>query len=615
MREVCFVLFTLVLFGTSLGQVPSEINRSRIPSPALSKEKPGTNDYSSEEKMSVWSSDFSNANEWTIGNSAGNSADWTISNEPYFWWSNNDNLVSTSGGNMASFNSDAFATGDNQIENNAWIQTTTPINCSGYNGIELTFEQFYSKWTSKTIVEVSSDNGQTWTDFEVNSSMIANEETNNPSLVTVNISSAAGNEQYVLIRLLFLSNDVSDGGTDNTAGVAWDYGWIIDDFNVRTLPNNDIALLDAWHADLSVGYEYSMVPLDQVREMVPTLVIQNQGSMHQNVDVECVISGGSGVINTLVVNHTVMFGNTDTLVFDTGFTPTAIDEYEVSFSIPMDDDPSNDSIDALPLKVSDFVMAHDYNTASTYGWNPQSANPAIVALASGVHSWGNLFEMEEDQYMYSVGVEFAEGTTEWLNVKVRVQEVEVGGTVQGLLTLINEKSRTIPPAQIGNGITNIAFTTPSLLLAGRTYIVDVIKVDTLTINQALFLGGSSIGSEDEDFSTVAYGPYGTGFSVNYFTNWSFAPTVRANFSQELSLEEEVINEISIFPNPSTGSVNIIYEDADEKSVEVLDLSGKVLFSVKMISELSIDLSSFDSGLYFISVFNESFSSLKRIVLQ
>ena len=516
---------------------------------------------------------------------------------------------------MASFNSDAFATGDNQIENNAWIQTTTPINCSGYNGIELTFEQFYSKWTSKTIVEVSSDNGQTWTDFEVNSSMIANEETNNPSLVTVNISSAAGNEQYVLIRLLFLSNDVSDGGTDNTAGVAWDYGWIIDDFNVRTLPNNDIALLDAWHADLSVGYEYSMVPLDQVREMVPTLIIQNQGSMHQNVDVECVISGGSGVINTLVVNHTVMFGNTDTLVFDTGFTPTAIDEYEVSFSIPMDDDPSNDSIDALPLKVSDFVMAHDYNTSSTYGWNPQSANPAIVALASGVHSWGNLFEIEEDQYMYSVGVEFAEGTTEWLNVKVRVQEVEVGGTVQGLLTLINEKSRTIPPAQIGNGITNIAFTTPSLLLAGRTYIVDVIKVDTLTINQALFLGGSSIGSEDEDFSTVAYGPYGTGFSVNYFTNWSFAPNVRANFSQELSMEEDAISEISIFPNPSTGSVNIVFEGANEKTVEVLDLSGKVLFSGEITSELSIDLSAFDAGLYFISVFNESFSSLKRIVLQ
>lgn len=615
MRKVCFLLFTFVLFGTSLGQVSSEINRSRIPSPALSKVKPGTIDYSSEQKMSLWSSDFSNPNQWTIGNSAGNSADWTISNEPYFWWSNNDNLASNSGGFMASFNSDAFATGDNQTENNAWIQTTTPINCSSYNGIELTFEQFYSKWTSKTIVEVSSDNGQTWTDFEVNSGMIANQETNNPSLVTVNISSAAGNEAYVLIRLLFLSNDISDGGTDNTAGVAWDYGWIIDDFNVRTLPNNDIALLDAWHADLSVGYEYSVVPLGQVREMVPTLIVQNQGSMHQNVDFECVISGGSGVINTFVLNHTVMFGSTDTLVFDTGFTPTAIDEYQILFSIPTDDDSSNDSIEALPLKVSDFIMAHDYNTTSTYGWNPQSANPAIVALASGVHSWGNLFEMQEDQYMYSVGVEFAEGTTEWINVKVRIQEVEVGGTVQGPLTLINEKSRSIAPSQIGNGITNISFTTPSLLLAGRTYIVDVIKVDSLTTNQALFLGGSSIGSEDDDFSTVAYGPYGSVFSVNYYTNWSFAPTVRANFNQELALEEEATSEISIFPNPSTGSVNIVFEGANEKTVEVLDLSGKVLFTGKMTSKLSIDLSAYDSGIYFISISNESFSNVKRIVLQ
>ena len=184
MRKVCFLLFTLVIFGTSWGQVSSEINRSRIPSPALFKDKPGTVDQS-QAKMSLWSSDFSNMSQWIIGNSAGNTADWSISNAPYFWWSNNSALASSSGGYAASFNSDAYATGDNQIENNAWIQTAVPVNCFGHNGIELTFEQFYSKWTSKTIVEVSSDGGQSWTDFEVNSSMIENEETNNPSLVVV----------------------------------------------------------------------------------------------------------------------------------------------------------------------------------------------------------------------------------------------------------------------------------------------------------------------------------------------------------------------------------------------------------------------------------------------
>ncbi|NRA12301.1 MAG: T9SS type A sorting domain-containing protein [Crocinitomicaceae bacterium] len=615
MRKVCFLLFTLVIFGTSWGQVSSEINRSRIPSPALFKDKPGTVDQS-QAKMSLWSSDFSNMSQWIIGNSAGNTADWSISNAPYFWWSNNSALASSSGGYAASFNSDAYATGDNQIENNAWIQTAVPVNCFGHNGIELTFEQFYSKWTSKTIVEVSSDGGQSWTDFEVNSSMIENEETNNPSLVTVNISSAAGNQSDVLIRLLFLSNATSQGGTDNTAGVAWDYGWIVDDFNVRTLPDDDIALLEAWHADLSSGYEYSVVPLDQVREMVPTLIVQNQGSLHQNADFECVISGGSGVISTLVINHTVMFGSTDTLYFHTGFTPTAIDEYEISFSIPTDDDPSNDSIEALPLYVSDFVMAHNYGSPNTYGWDPQSADPVIVAMASGAHSWGNVFEMEADQTIYSVGVDFATGTADWLNVKVRVQQLETGGTIQGPLTLINETYHTIPPSEIGNEIINISFTSPSLLLGGKTYIVDVIKVDTGTVNQALFIGGSSIGSEDDDFSTVAFGPYGgSGVNVNYFSNWSFAPAVRANFNQELSLMEQANSEFLIFPNPSTGIVNISDGNSGEKSVQVLDLFGKIIFTGKMTSQLSIDLSAFKAGIYFISVSDNSTSSVKRIVLQ
>jgi hypothetical protein len=358
-----------------------------------------------------------------------------------------------------------------------------------------------------------------------------------------------------------------------------------------------------------------MVPLDQVREMVPTLVVQNQGSMHQNVDFECVISGGSGANNTVVVNHTVMFGSTDTLYFYTGFTPTAVDDYEISFSIPTDDDPSNDSIEALPLEVSEFVMAHDYDAISIYGWNPQSANPDVVAMASGVHSWGNLFEMEEDQLIHSVGVDFAEGTAEWLNVKIRVQQLEVGGTVQGALTLIGEKEYSIPPPQIGIGITNISFDIPAYLLAGRTYMIDVIKVDTATTNQALFLGGSSIGSEDDDFSTVAYGPYGVADSVNYYTNWDFAPAIRANFSEELSLEEEVASEVLIFPNPSTGIVNIVDEGSNEKSIEVQDVSGKVLFTGKMASKLSIDLSGYDAGIYFISISDAFFSNVKRIVLQ
>lgn len=615
MKQFCLTLLSFLVLGTTYAQVSTGTDRGRIPSPNISKVKPGVSLPDAGNKVSLWTSDFSNMNDWVIGNSAGNNADWTISDAPYYWWSGNNALASTSGGYAASFNSDYYATANNQIENNAWIQTASPINCSGQLGVEVCFQQFYSKWTSMSIVEVSTDNGQTWSDFEVNAGMMSNEATDNPDMTTVNISSVAGGEPSVLIRILFLSNAISDGGTDNTAGVAWDYGWIIDDFDVRTLPANDIALLDAWHADVVSGYEYSMVGLSQVREMVPSVVIQNQGSMHQNVDVECTITGDSGIVNTITINHTSMFGATDTLYFYTGFIPSAIDNYEVYFTIPEDDDPTNDSIATMPLKVTNSVMAHDYGPENVYGWDPASADPDVVEFASKRHAWGNIYTIEQNETIYSVGVNFAQGTTDWLPVRVRVRQIPIGGSIQDPLIVNNYVDYNVPPSEIGNGITNVSFPNPSMLEAGKTYVIDVLKVDTATVDHALFIGGSEFDSEDDDFSTVGWGAYGNGSMPNYFTNWGFAPVIRANFSAELSTMEQSISAIEVYPNPSNGFVSISSEDDSDKSIQVMDLSGKIVASAVMQVKTTLDLSTVDSGVYLIQISNGGSTVTIRIVIQ
>ena len=614
MRKICLTLIAIVLVGTACAQVSIENHRGRTPSPAVTKVKPGTVQASTAQKMVLWSSDFTDLNDWTIGNSAGNSVNWVIADAPTYWWSANSALVSSSGGNAAAFNSDEFATADNQVENNAWIQSA-PINCSSNNGIEVTFHQFYSKWTSKTIVEVSNNGGQTWTDYEVNQSMMGNEQTSNPNLVSVNISPTAGNEQSVLIRLLFLSNDISDGGSDNLSGVAWDYGWIIDDFEVNTLPNNDIALLEAWHANLSVGYEYSMVPLEQVREMIPVLVVENQGSMNQNIDIECTISGALGVVSTTLINHTSSFGSTDTIYFYSGFTPSSIDEYEVRFSIPADFDTSNDSIKALSLTVSDFVMGHDYGPEAIYGWDPSSTDPNIVALANARHSWGNIYRPQLAQSLYSVGVDFAIGTSEWLNVKIRLQEIPQGGTLQSPLVLLNEVDYVVAPSEIGLGITNISFATPTMLLGGRTYVIDVVKTDTVYSNQALLIYGSDLGTEDHDFSTVSFGQYDTDPNPHYYTNWGFAPIIRANFIADLSLEETILSEIEVFPNPTSGIVTISGGDENKKTIQVIDLMGQEVHTSSMISQKTIDLSILKAGVYLIKISDQVNSTVQRIIIQ
>ena len=617
MRGVYLTMLALILTGVTMAQVDTRALRGKGESPRVTKKKPAVQQVVNTLKVDLWSSDFSSPTDWTIGNSAGNNANWTISDAPSFWWSSNAPLASTSGGYAASFNSDNFATGANQIENNAWVETATAINCSGYSALAVSFQQYFNKWTGMTIVEVSVDGGNSWTDFEVNEGMSNNDETTNPSTITVNISSVAANEPAVLVRLLYLSNAISDGGTDNTAGDAWDYGWIVDDFKIGTLPDNDLALTKGWHADITGDYEYSMLTTEQStpREMVPGVIVKNEGGMAQNVDITCEISDGSTVVSTMSVNHTSGLEAIDTVWFNTGYFPTVDGDYTVTFSIPSDMDPFDDSFTASPLNVNPFYMAHDYGATSSYGWNPQSTSQSVVDNAHAPHSWGNIYYPEVNQDIYGIDVNFAQNTTPGLYMLARVQQMDGSGSVQGQLSLITQAEYYVDAADVGNTITTIKFPNAVTLQAGQGYIIDIFKVDGTSGNEAFYIGGSDDFTEDDDFSTVCYGPYGTNNAVNYWLSWGFAPYVRANFDPSLSVQNIALEGIKIYPNPSEGIINISNDNNETSKIEVLDVTGKLILTKEANIATSIDLSTENSGIYFVKVSNSSGSLVEKLILK
>ena len=148
MTKLCLLLFLMLLTSVSFAQVNS-IERGKTPNPRFSAKKTVMSPSINQNKSLIWSSDFSNTQDWTIGNSAGNTADWEISNAPYFWWSANAPLASASGGHAASFNSDNYAQAANQIENNAWIEST-PISCSNFATVAVSFQQYFNKWSGRT---------------------------------------------------------------------------------------------------------------------------------------------------------------------------------------------------------------------------------------------------------------------------------------------------------------------------------------------------------------------------------------------------------------------------------------------------------------------------------
>ncbi len=65
-------------------------------------------------------------------------------------------------------------------------------------------------------------------------------------------------------------------------------------------------------------------------------------------------------------------------------------------------------------------------------------------------------------------------------------------------------------------------------------------------------------------------------------------------------ENQGISEISVWPNPTTGILNINLSFQDKIEISVLDITGSVIFQQTLNNENTIDLSSLREGLYYIT---------------
>lgn len=104
------------------------------------------------------------------------------------------------------------------------------------------------------------------------------------------------------------------------------------------------------------------------------------------------------------------------------------------------------------------------------------------------------------------------------------------------------------------------------------------------------------------------------FMINYNTNYQYYLIIddlriEANHEDPTSIEGAFANEINIFPNPTTGIVNIEAEGLNK--VVVYDVIGRMMMSVA--GESTIDISNLEAGVYFFSVETENGSAMKKLV--
>lgn len=79
-------------------------------------------------------------------------------------------------------------------------------------------------------------------------------------------------------------------------------------------------------------------------------------------------------------------------------------------------------------------------------------------------------------------------------------------------------------------------------------------------------------------------------------------------------EEEEIIGLKIYPNPSIGKVNIAVDSEKYSKIRLINSIGSEVYSSNFHSNTSIDVSKFESGVYFIEISGDSIVSVRRQIV-
>lgn len=141
------------------------------------------------------------------------------------------------------------------------------------------------------------------------------------------------------------------------------------------------------------------------------------------------------------------------------------------------------------------------------------------------------------------------------------------------------------------------------------YEISITNLEGININRAGIL---LLDTYENTTTNLKNGPYQFESGNGTFADRFFLVFQRA--SLRLSIDEVVLNDISMFPNPSKGEVTILSPNTTIESVTVFDLQGREVASKKETgNSLRLDISHLQSSVYFVKINTQQGSITKRIV--
>lgn len=108
---------------------------------------------------------------------------------------------------------------------------------------------------------------------------------------------------------------------------------------------------------------------------------------------------------------------------------------------------------------------------------------------------------------------------------------------------------------------------------------------------------------------IVHVPVGTTSAFNA-APWSQMKSI-VEYTPSSNKEVNAGYDLSIYPNPTKGKVNISLEKGILDYIELFDLSGRTLKNIRVDSENAIDISDLSKGIYFIKIQDEVLKIIKE----
>lgn len=613
MKKVYLGLLITTLSGGLFAQVNTSGPVSKMKHDGFKQVK---NSQSSLQKNGgdiIWNNDFSATSDWQTGNDPSGtpphtSGDWSIvSSMPANLTSQvatygfPSAMNSASGGNFALINSDFAGQGQNQ---NAYIQTANGIdvaNLLSTNGsaanaaLYIEYTEIFRHYYEKNYVEISNDNGATWTTFEVNTvaEVPVNSNSADPETEILNITSAIGAGNWgtqVKIRFKYTGS--------------WDWFWGVDDVKLVVAYDNDAKMNNLYPSTpvaTSLGLDYFRVPLSQTS--FPGLTfgakIQNNGGMTQNnASLKVVGQSYSQTSPTKVLTQ----GQIDTFEITTPYMlPAGLGTYTLHATSDLgitDEFMDNDSV-SIDVVRSQYLYGRDDD--NIMGGISQVSNNDGQELMIG-----NVMEIFDDMTVTGIQVRLLnQPTAVDQEFNCIIYRLNAGGTDYEYLA--ETDFHMITNADLSQFVT--------IKMAGGDL--------TLTAGDEVLVMAHNLGGTNE----VGFGyaqtvteqtvlGYTQGATTPFFLSDPGAIMIRLSSDPSLTVSENELNaSVNLFPNPAVEEFTVTVDGNEATGLTVIDLTGKVVYSSSVNGTITVNTSNFSAGIYTVNVATSNGTATKKLVVK